>query len=267
LRPSVVISPRRSARTRNLEPAATAREQILVDVVVFVAAAQRKGRVARLLIMMSLILAGAPVTALMPSVALAEAVALDSPDTLTIEQVRNSAAEAGVRKNVDVPTKARIAALSRAAVADLERVPELHAEAQRYRQLIRDAPDQARDLERKLETLQSGSGPLDSGPSTSTGTLIQLVQTLAAARARQATARAELAGLDTRTESVGAEPPELRNRQREADAGLERLREELNAACSRSRGGSVGRSDRCAAFFNPVEPTATRGYSGATTAQ
>src|SRR5580698_10415867 len=95
------------------------------------------------------------------------------------------------------PTKARIAALSRAALADLERVPELRAQAQNYRQLIRDAPDQIRDLERKLERLRLESGQVVSGPSSARNTLNELEQALT--ETRQDAGRAELAELDLET--------------------------------------------------------------------
>jgi potassium-dependent mechanosensitive channel len=131
------------------------------------------------------------------------------------------------------PTKARIAALSRAALADLERVPELRAQAQNYRQLIRDAPDQIRDLERKLERLRLESGQVVSGPSSARNTLNELEQALT--ETRQAAGRAELAELDLETERVDTEPSELRNTQYEEQAGLERLREQIQTAAGASR--------------------------------
>src|SRR5579859_6190453 len=86
-----------------------------------------------------LLLVGATMTAI---VAQAEPPVVRSNADLTVDQVRRTAREAEVRKDIDVPTKARIAELSRAALADMERVPELRAQAETYRQLMRDAPDQ-----------------------------------------------------------------------------------------------------------------------------
>jgi potassium-dependent mechanosensitive channel len=149
--------------------------------------------------------------------------------------VRRTAREAEARKDVDVPTKARIAELSRAALADLERVPELRAQAQNYRQLMRDAPDRIRDLERELERPRSESDQVVSGPSSGGTTLNELEQALAQTETRQAAARAELAELDLEIERVDTEPPELRNMQREAQAGLERSREEVQTAAGASR--------------------------------
>jgi potassium efflux system protein len=154
---------------------------------------------------------------------------------LTVEQVRRTAREAEARKDVDVPTKARIAELSRAALADLERVPELRAQSENYRQLMRDAPDQIRALERELERPRSESDQAVSGPSSDGSTLNELEQALAQTETRQAAARAELAELDLEIERVDTEPPELRNMQREAQAGLERSREEVQTAAGASR--------------------------------
>ena len=154
---------------------------------------------------------------------------------LTVEQVRRTAREAEARKDIDGQTKARMAALSRAALADLERVPELRAEAQNYRQLMRDAPDEIRDLEQKLATLRSESGQGVSGPTSSGSTLDELEQALTETETRQAAARAELAELDLETERVDTEPSELRNTQHEEQAGLERLREQIQTAADASR--------------------------------
>ncbi|MCY0853866.1 hypothetical protein [Cupriavidus sp. D39] len=154
---------------------------------------------------------------------------------MSVEQVRRTAREAEARKDVDVPTKARIAELSRAALADLERVPELRAQAENYRQLMRDAPDQIRDLERTLETLRSELDQVDSGSSSSGRPLNELEQALAQTETRQAAARAALAVLDLEIERVDTEPAELRNTQRDALAVLERLREEIQTAAGASR--------------------------------
>jgi potassium-dependent mechanosensitive channel len=174
-------------------------------------------------------MAGAAMTAV---VAQGEPPGVQSNADLTVEQVQRTAQEAEARKDIDAPTKARIAALC-VALAELERVPELRAQAENYRQLMRDAPDQIRDLKRKLERLRSESGELVSGPSSSGSTLNELEQALA--QTRQAAARAELAELDLEIERVDTEPSELRNTQHEAQAGLERLREEIQTAAGASR--------------------------------
>lgn len=179
-----------------------------------------------------LLLVGATMTAV---VAQAEPPVVRSNADVTVEQVRRTAREAEVRKDIDVPTKARIAELSRATLADLERVLELRAQAETYRQLMRDAPDQIRDLERTLEKLRSELDQAVAGPSGSGSTLNELDQALAQAETRQASARAELAMLDLEIERVDTEPAELRNTQREAQAGLERLREEIQIASGSSR--------------------------------
>lgn len=178
------------------------------------------------------ILVGATMMAVM---AHGEPPRLQSNADLTVEQVRRTAREAEVRKDIDVPIKARIAELSRATLGDLESVPELRAQAETYRQLMRDAPDQIRDLERTLEKLRSESDQTVSGPLSSGSTLNELEQTLAQAETRQAASRAELTMLDLEIERVDTEPAELRNAQREAQAGLERLREEIQTASGASR--------------------------------
>ncbi|ANB72372.1 hypothetical protein AYM40_08375 [Paraburkholderia phytofirmans OLGA172] len=177
-------------------------------------------------------LVGATMTAVL---AQGEPPVVRSNADLTIEQVRRTAREAEVRKDIDPPTKARIAELSRATLADLERVPELRAQAQTYRQLMRDAPDQIRDLERTLEQLRSESDRAVSAPLSAGSTLNDLEQARAQAETRQAAARAELAMLDLEIERVDTEPAELRNAQREAQAGLERSREEIQTASGASR--------------------------------
>jgi potassium efflux system protein len=179
-----------------------------------------------------LLLVGAAMTAV---VAQGEPPVVRSNADLTVEQVRRTAREAEVRKDIDVPTKARIAEPSPATLADLERVPELRAQAETYRQSMRDAPDQIRDLERTLEKLRSESDQAVAGPSSSGSTLNELEQARAQADTRLAAARAELAMLDLEIERVDTEPAELRNAQREAQAGLERSREEIQTASGASR--------------------------------
>ncbi|SOE99936.1 Small-conductance mechanosensitive channel [Burkholderia sp. OK233] len=189
-------------------------------------------RLVALLTIARLLLVGATVTA---AVAQGEPPGVRSNADLTVEQVRRTAREAEARKDIDVPTKARIAELSRAALADLERVPELRAQAENYRQLVRDAPAQIRDLERTLERLRSESDQVVSGSWSSGSTLNELEQVLAQTETLQAAAGAELAVLDLEIERIGTEPAELRNTQREAQAGLERLREEIQTAAGASR--------------------------------
>src|SRR5260370_4588496 len=150
-----------------------------------------------------LLLVGATMTAV---AAHGEPPSVQSNAGLTVEQVRRTAREAEARKDVDVPTKARIAELSRAALADLERVPELRAQAENYRQLMRDAPDQIHNLERELERLRSESDQMVSGPSSDGSTLNELEQALAQTETRQAAARAELAELHLGIERVDTEP-------------------------------------------------------------
>ncbi|CAE6817222.1 Mechanosensitive channel MscK [Paraburkholderia nemoris] len=191
-----------------------------------------KARLVGPLTIARLLLVGATMTAV---VAQAEPPEVRSNADLSVEQVRRTAREAEARRDIDVPTKARIAELSRATLADLERVPELRAQAQNYRQLMHDAPDQIRDLERTLEQLRAESDQAVAGPSSAGSTLNEMEQALAQAGARQAAARAELAMLDLETERVDTEPAELRNTQREAQAGLERLREEIQTASGASR--------------------------------
>jgi potassium-dependent mechanosensitive channel len=195
-------------------------------------ASRDKARLVSPLIIVRLLLAGAAMTAV---AAQGEPPSVQSNADLTVEQVRRNAREAEARKDIDAPTKARIAAPSRAALADLERVPELRAQAQNYRQLIRDAPDQIRDLERKLERLRLESGQVVSGPSSARNTLNELEQALTETETRQAAGRAELAELDLETERVDTEPSELRNTQYEEQAGLERLREQIQTAAGASR--------------------------------
>ncbi|MGF7001108.1 mechanosensitive ion channel domain-containing protein [Paraburkholderia sp. GAS32] len=201
-------------------------------VVVSVDSSPDKIRLVRPLTIARLLLVGAAMTVV---VALAEPPVVRSNTDLTVEQVRRTAREAEVRKDVDVPTKARIAELSRATLADMERVPELRAQAETYRQLMRDAPDQIRDLERTLEKLRAESDQAIAGPSRAGSTLNELEQARVQAETRQAAARAELAMLDLEIERVDTEPAELRNTQREAQAGLERLREEIQTASGASR--------------------------------
>ncbi|MFM0557958.1 mechanosensitive ion channel [Paraburkholderia sediminicola] len=191
-----------------------------------------KARPLRPLTIARLLLVGATMTAL---VAQGEPPGVSSNADLTVEQVRRTAREAEARKDIDVPTKARMAELSRATLADLERVPELRDQAENYRQLIRDAPDQISDLERTLERLRSGSGQMVSGPSSSGSTLNELEQALAQTETRQAGARAELTVLDLEIDRVDTEPAELRNTLREAHAGLERLRDEIQTSSGASR--------------------------------
>src|ERR1700722_6463864 len=107
-----------------------------------------KACLAALLIIARLLLAGATMSA--ASAQGAPPGAVPAAD-LSIEEVRRAAREAEARKDIDAPTKARIAELSRATLVCLERVPELRAQAEGYRQLMRDAPAQIRDLERQLE--------------------------------------------------------------------------------------------------------------------
>src|ERR1700709_2251300 len=111
-----------------------------------------KARLVGPLTIARLLMAGAAMTAV---VAQGEPPGDQSNADLTVEQVRRTAREAEARKDIDAPTKARIAELSRTALADLERVPELRAQAESYRQLMRDAPTQTRDLERQLQRLRT----------------------------------------------------------------------------------------------------------------
>ncbi|MFM0247457.1 mechanosensitive ion channel domain-containing protein [Paraburkholderia sediminicola] len=186
---------------------------------------------AALLIIARLLLAGATVSAVAAQGGPPGAVPTAD---LSIEEVRRTAREAEVRKDIDAPTKARIAELSRAALADLERVPELRGQAESYRQLMRDAPEQTRDLERQLEGLRSVSEPAIPTPA-SASSLDDLEHTLDQSEARQAATRAELAELDLEIERADMEPSDLRNTQHEAQAGLERLRDEIQTASGASR--------------------------------
>src|ERR1700709_1072330 len=121
-----------------------------------------KARLVGPLTIARLLMAGAAMTAV---VAQGEPPGDQSNADLTVEQVRRTAQEAEARKDIDAPTKARIAALSRTALADLERVRELRAQAENYHQLMRDAPARIRDLKQKLESLRSESGEVVPGPS------------------------------------------------------------------------------------------------------
>jgi potassium efflux system protein len=186
---------------------------------------------AALLIIARLLLAGATMSA--ASAQGAPPGAVPTAD-LSIEEVRRAAREAEARKDIDAPTKARIAELSRATLVDLERVPELRAQAESYRQLMRDAPAQIRDLERQLERPRSIPEAAIPTPA-SAGSLNDLEQTLDQSEARQAAARAELAELDLEIDRAGTEPSELSNTLHEAQAGLERLRDEIQTAATASR--------------------------------
>jgi potassium efflux system protein len=164
-----------------------------------------------------------------------DAYAAEPNATLTVETVQRAAREAEARKDIDAPTKARIADLSRAAVVDLERVPELRAQADQYRQQMRSAPDQARDLTRELEILRAESSELSASPLGLGDTLTELEQAQAQTEARLAAARSELVALDLKSGRVDSEPAELRNARREAQAGLEQAREEIQIAAGASR--------------------------------
>jgi len=153
---------------------------------------------------------------------------------VSVDEVRRTAREAEARKDIDAPTKARIAELSRTALADLERVPELRAQAESYRQLMRDAPTQTRDLERQLQRLRTMPEQVALTADNSSS-LDDLEHTLDQAEARQAAARAELAELDFEIERADTEPSALRNSQHEAQAALERLRDEIQTAATASR--------------------------------
>ncbi|MFM0658392.1 mechanosensitive ion channel domain-containing protein [Paraburkholderia sediminicola] len=164
-----------------------------------------------------------------------DAYAAEPNATLTIENVQRAAREAEAHKDIDARTKARIADMSRAAIVDLERVPELHAQAEKYRQQMRSAPDQTRDLTRQLEILRAGSSEASASPFGLGATLDELEQAQAQTEARLAAARSELVVLDLESGRVDSEPTELRNARREAQAGLEQTREEIQIAAGASR--------------------------------